>query len=485
MPEFDFDLGVIGAGAAGLTAAAGAAQFGAKVLLVEKESRLGGDCLHYGCVPSKTLIKSAKVYHLIKTASGFGLPPIKPPPVDFSAIRQRIEAVIGEIQHHDSEERFCGDLGVRVEYGRPVFVDPHSIDLDGKALSARAWVIATGSSPSAPPLKGLAETGYLTNRDIFSLDRLPRSMLVLGGGPIAVEMSQAFNRLGTEVTVIQRSDQILSKEDRDMADLILERLQSEGVNVQLGCEVREVGQNNGEKSITVLRNGARETFTAETLLVALGRRPNTAGLGLEEIGVELGKGAVVTDARTRSSVRHIYAAGDVNGKFQFTHAAGYEGGIALSNAVLRLPRKVDYTNLPWCTYSDPELASIGLNEKAARKAGIEYRVWTEEFKDNDRAQTEGQAKGLIKMILDDKEKPIGVQVLGPRAGDLIAEWVAVMAGKVKLSTLAGAVHPYPTLAEINKRVAGNFLSPKIFSNTVKKGLRFFFNLKGRACTLKE
>lgn len=485
MPSYDYDLGVVGGGAAGLTAAAGAAGFGARVLLVEKEDRLGGDCLHYGCVPSKTLIHSARIYHQLKDAPRYGLPRVDPPPVDFREIRKRIQQVIGAIQHHDSEERFCGTLGVAVEYGRPAFLDPHAIDLEGRALTARSWIIATGSSPSAPPLPGLAESGYLTNREIFSLDRLPGSMIVLGGGPIAVEMSQAFARLGTRVTMIQRGEQILSKEDPDLADLVLARLRAEGVTVELGCAVREVSGGEGTRTVRFRAAGEERSVSAEQLLVALGRRPNTEGLGLAEIGVGLERGAVVTDERTRTSVKNIFAAGDVNGKYQFTHAAGYEGGIALTNAVLRLPRKADYTFLPWCTYCDPELASIGLNEKAARAAGIEPRVWTEEFADNDRARAEGEGRGLIKMVLDEREKPIGVQILGPRAGDLIAEWVAVLAGRVKLSTLAGAIHPYPTLAEINKRVAGNYLSPKIFSPTLKKGLKLFFNLKGRACPLDE
>ena len=485
MPDYDYDLGIIGGGAAGLTAAAGAARFGARVLLVEKEDRLGGDCLHHGCVPSKTLINSARVYHQIKKAPSFGLPRVDLPPVDFGEIRKRIETVIGQIQRHDSEERFCGQLGVAVEYGQPVFADRQSIELGGRTISARAWIIATGSSPSAPPLPGLAQAGYLTNREIFHLDRLPRSLIVLGGGPIAVEMAQAFNRLGSKVTVVQRGSQILSKEDRDLAGLVLARLRAEGVVVELGCSVKEVAAREGERSVRVETGGQEKSLVAEQILVALGRRPNTDGLGLEEIGVELERGAVVTDARTRTSVRNIFAAGDVNGRYQFTHAAGYEGGIALTNALLRLPRKADYTFLPWCTYCDPELASIGLNEKAAQKAGINCRVWIEEFKENDRARAEGEEEGLVKMILDEKDKPIGVQILGHRAGDLLSEWVAVLSGRVKLSTLAGAVHPYPTLAEINKRVAGDFLAPKIFSAALKKGLKLFFNLKGRACKLEE
>ena len=228
-------------------------------------------------------------------------------------------------------------------------------------------------------------------------------------------------------------------------------------------------------------DGTEISLKAERILVALGRNPNIAGLGLEHIGVELDKRGVKVDNRLRTNIKHIYAAGDVTGAYQFTHAAGYEAGIVISNAIFHLPRKVDYTFLPWCTYTDPELASIGMNEKAATDAGIKYVVWTEAFKDNDRSLAEGEKIGKIKMILDKDEKPLGVQILGPRAGELLNEWVAVLNGKVKLSSLASAVHPYPTLGEINKRVAGTYFSPKIFSDKVKKGLKFFFNLKGRAC----
>jgi pyruvate/2-oxoglutarate dehydrogenase complex dihydrolipoamide dehydrogenase (E3) component len=483
MADHEFDLGIIGAGAAGLTAAAGAAQFGAKVLLVEKEPELGGDCLHFGCVPSKTLIKTAKVLHLMKTAGRFGLPEVEVPAVDFASVSARIRSVIETIQEHDSDQRFCG-LGVEVVHGGPVFIDPHTVELEGAKKSARSWLISTGSSPAVPPLEGLDRVDFLTNKELFFLEELPKSMIILGAGPIAMEMAQAFNRLGTKVRVIQRGDQILSREDKDLADLVLQALRSEGVEVHLGCKVERVDQKEGVKEVTVQENGRQSTFRADALLVALGRRPNTAGLGLTRIGVELDKGAVKVDDRLRSALKHIYAAGDATGRYLFTHAAGYEGGIALTNAIVRLPRKADYTFLPWCTYTEPELASIGLNEKAAAQAGIKVRVWTEEFKANDRGLAEGRPEGLIKLLLDEKEKPVGIQILGMNAGDLVAEWVAALNGKVKLSTLAGAIHPYPTLAEINKRVAGNYLAPKIFSEKVKKGLKLFFHLKGRACEVE-
>jgi pyruvate/2-oxoglutarate dehydrogenase complex dihydrolipoamide dehydrogenase (E3) component len=481
MANYDYDIGVIGGGAGGLTVTAGAAQLGAKTLLVEKENELGGDCLHFGCVPSKTLIKSAHVYHLIKNSRKFGLPSMDLPPVDFREISKRIRSVIATIQHHDSKERFC-KLGARVEFGQPTFADEHSIRLNGNTFSAKTWVIATGSSPVAPPIKGLDQTPHITNKEIFYLDRLPESMIVLGGGPIGSEMSQAFCRLGTRVSVVDMAPQILVNEDPDMADLVRDVLSSEGVEFYLNSAIEEVNDLGSEKEVKIkTKEGNVLSLKAETVLLSLGRGPNTNGLGLEDIGVDYDHRGIRVDNRLRTNHKHIYAAGDINGGFQFTHAAGYEGGIVLSNAIFHLPRKVDYTFMPWCTYTDPPLGSIGMNEKSAKAAGINYTVWTEEFKDNDRSLAEGESIGRIKMILNEKEKPIGVQILGPHAGDLLAEWVAVLNGKVKLSTLAAAVHPYPTIGEINKKVAGTFFSPKIFSKKVQKGLKFFFQLKGRAC----
>ena len=481
MAEFDYDIGIIGGGAGGLTVAAGAAQLGAKTLLVEKEPLLGGDCLHYGCVPSKTLIKTAHVYHLMKSAREFGLPALEIPPVDFQQVAKRIQSVITTIQKHDSEERFC-TLGAKVVFGEPSFLDEHAVQLNGNRVSAKNWVIATGSSPGIPPIEGLDGTPHITNKEIFSLDRLPESMVVLGAGPIATEMAQAFCRLGTKVHVVQRSGQILSREDRDMADGVMELLRKEGVAFHLNASVQKTRDLGNEREVT-FKNEEGETvhLKAERILVALGRTPNVDDLNLDGIGVKTNSRGVIVDNRMRTSQKHIYGAGDVTGAYQFTHAAGYEGGIVLSNAIFHLPRKANYTFLPWCTYTDPELASIGMNEKRAREAGLEYSVWTEAFEDNDRSLAEGQRAGKIKMILDDKEKPLGVQILGPQAGELLSEWVGVLNGKVKLSTLASAVHPYPTLGEINKRVAGTYFSPKIFSDKVRKGLKFFFHLKGRAC----
>jgi pyruvate/2-oxoglutarate dehydrogenase complex dihydrolipoamide dehydrogenase (E3) component len=478
---YDYDIGIIGGGAAGLTVTSGAAQLGARTLLIEKEPHLGGDCLHYGCVPSKTLIRTAQAYHVMRHSNSFGLPSVDLPPVDFTKVRERIQSVIATIQKHDSEERFCG-LGAKVAFGEPEFADNHSVQLNGRIVSAKAWVLATGSSPDHPPIEGLDKTPYITNKEIFSLDRLPDSMIVLGAGPIATEMAQAFCRLGTKVTVVQRSGQILTKEDKDMADEVMAVLASEGIIFYLNTSVVGVKDLGIQREVVVKgKEGEPRSLKAERILVAMGRDPNVKGLKLEEIGVQFDRKGIKVDDRLRTSQKHVYAAGDVTGAFQFTHAAGYEGGIVVSNAIFHLPRKADNTFMPWCTYTDPELASIGMNEKAAKAAGIDYSVFSEAFKDNDRSLAEGERVGRIKMILNKSEKPIGVQILGPQAGELLSEWVAILNGKVKLSTIAFAVHPYPTLGEINKRVAGTYFSPKIFSDKVKKGLKFFFHLKGRAC----
>jgi pyruvate/2-oxoglutarate dehydrogenase complex dihydrolipoamide dehydrogenase (E3) component len=500
MIRYDFDLGILGSGSAGLSIASGAVRFGAKTLLIEKEKNLGGDCLHFGCVPSKTLIRTAQVYHLMKQAKTFGLPAVNVPPVNFKQVAERIQSVIGIIQKQDSEERFCS-LGAKVVFGHAEFLDPYTVQLNGNPISAKNWVIATGSSPAVPPVQGLTDTTFITNRDLFSLPKLPQSMIILGAGPVAIEMAQAFSRLGTRVFVVHRGPQILTREDKDMADQVMQVLKKEGVFFFLNTSIIRT-EDSGRERIVFLKIDPDQTkkmlsgiwpdevvgieqdrtltLRAETLLVAMGREANLGGLGLETIGLTFDSKGLKLDRRLRTSHPHIYGAGDVTGEYLFTHAAGYEAGIVLSNALLHLPRKTDYTFLPRCTYTDPELAGIGLNEKEAQKAGIKYSVWNEEFKNNDRSLAQGEPVGKIKMLLDEKDKPIGIQILGPAGGELINEWVAALSGQVKLSTLAMAVRPYPTRGEINKRVAGAFLSNDFFSKKVRKVLPSFLPLRGRA-----
>jgi pyruvate/2-oxoglutarate dehydrogenase complex dihydrolipoamide dehydrogenase (E3) component len=371
---------------------------------------------------------------------------------------------------------------VRVEFGEPSFSDEHTVRIGTASFSARSWLIATGSSPAVPDIPGLADVPYLTNREIFYLDTLPASLAILGGGPIGIEMAQAFARLGTKVTVIQRGSQILTREDKDMADIVQAALEADGVVFHLNASVSEVKKTVTGCTVVIHKpDFSALEISADTLLVALGRKPNLDGLGLEQIGIERKGGGLILDNRLRTSHAHIYGAGDVTGTYQFTHAAGYEGGVAVTNAILHLPRKVNYALMPWCTYTDPELGSIGLNELRAREAGIEYTVWQEAFSANDRAMAVGATSGIVKLLLDKGGKPIGIQIAGPHAGELLAPWIGLMSGGGKLSGLAGAVHPYPTLAEINRKIAGNVFAEKIFSDRVKSALKFFFNLRGRAC----
>ena len=478
MTIYDYDIGVIGGGAAGLTVASGSAQLGAKTLLIEQEQQLGGDCLHYGCVPSKTLIKSAAVYHQLGRMQEFGLPELKRPPVDFAGVRARIEKTIATIQHHDSVERFSG-LGVDVRFGKAHFVDDHEVSVGERSLTARKWVICTGSSPRLPPIPGLPAIDALTNREIFRLDRLPETLIVMGGGPIGIEMAQAFRRLGSKVTVLQRNKQILPREDADLSGDLQNMLENEGIRFVLGCEVQSVEDDKtGKRVVLKSSDGAEEVLNGSHVLVGAGRTANVAGLKLENASVGYSSSGIDVDRRLRTSRKHIYAAGDVIGGYQFTHAAGYEGGIVISNAVMGLPRKTNYRWMPHCTYSDPELGGIGMSEKNAEQLGIGYDIIREAFRDNDRAQAESETRGAIKLILDKKGKPLGVRILGFHAGDLLSEWVAALCGGVRLSIIAGSIHPYPTISEINKRVVGSLFSEKLFSDKVRKILRTMYRYRG-------
>ena len=323
---------------------------------------------------------------------------------------------------------------------------------------------------------------------MFDQERLPARLLVLGGGPIGLELAQAFQRLGSEVTVVEFLGQILGPEDPDVAAVLRERLEAEGMTLLTRTKaVRAERAGPGVRLAVVPADGGGEeqTLEADALLVATGRRPNVEGLALEAAGVRYTPRGISTDARMRTNVPHIYACGDVNGQFPFTHVAGYEGGVALTNAVLRVPRKADYAKVPWCTYTDPEVASVGLNEKRAEQEGVEYRVLESHFADNDRALAEGEPLGKVKVLVDPKGKLLGCQIVGAHAGELIHEWIAAVAGGVKLSTLAGAVHVYPTLSEASKRAAGDYFAERLFSDRTKGVLRFLFHLKGRACTPSE
>lgn len=487
MPAYDYDIGIIGGGAAGLTAAASAAQFGAKTILIEKEPKLGGDCLHHGCVPSKTLIRTASIWAKAHRTAEFGLPKLNLPPVDLAAVMQRVQSVIDKIQKHDSPERFCR-LGAKILFGQAHFADERAVWVDDRKISARNWIIATGSSPSLPPVQNLSEVPYWTNETIFTQKNLPKRLLVLGGGPVGIELAQAFQRLGSSVTVVEFMDQILGPEDIDVAEILQKRLEAEGMTILTGTKAIKAEKNGTNIRLTVSPasgDGGANSLEAEALLVATGRKPNIANLDLNAAGVEFTPKGIPTDERTRTNQKHIYACGDVNGRYPFTHVAGFEAGIALTNAVLRLPRKADYSKIPWCTYADPEVASVGFNEKRARQNGMEYRILEETFSNNDRALAEGAPEGKIKIIINPKGKLLGCQIAGAHAGELIHEWIFAANGSLKLSAIADSMHIYPTLSEISKRVSGKYFSDRLFNDRTKNVLKFLFQLKGRACVPPE
>jgi pyruvate/2-oxoglutarate dehydrogenase complex dihydrolipoamide dehydrogenase (E3) component len=479
MPKYDYDLIVIGGGAAGLTASTFAGQSAAKTLLIEKEKKLGGDCLHYGCVPSKSLIKSGYAYNITKNASRYGLPEMGVPPVDFAQVTKRIRGIIDTIQKHDEPGYLDKRYNVETRFGKPKFIDQHTIDLDGKTFTSRYFVLAMGSSAFIPPVEGIANVPYVTNTGIFSLEKLPASLIVLGGGPIGVEMAQAFSRLGSKVTIVQSAGQLLAREDADVAELVKQQLESEGVEIMLNTRVDKVVSAGGGVELSVNYAGYSNTISGDTLLVSAGRRANVEGLGLERAGVKYSDRGVVVDHRLRTTAKNIYACGDVNGGLLFTHVASYEAVVAVYNCILKIPKKANYTYVPWCTYMDPEVASIGINEKRAREAGITYTVQKDYFKDNDRALAEGETEGFIKILINKKGKAIGVQIVGFHAGDLIHEWVPVLNGRVSLSTLSGSIHAYPTMAEINKNSAVNYLVSTIPPWT-KKITKWLFGYQGKA-----
>jgi len=478
MPKFDYDLIVIGAGAGGLTASTFAGQSAAKTLLIEREKKLGGDCLHYGCVPSKSLIKSAYVYNTMKHAEKYGLPNPTVDKVDYKQVSKRIADIIGTIQAHDEPEYIREHYNVETRFGVPRFVDAHTVELKNENITSRYFVIATGSAPFVPPIEGIQDVHYITNMDIFSLDTLPASMIVVGGGPIGMEMAQSFHRLGSKVTVVETTDCILPREDLDISCYVHELLEREGLTILTKARANKVEQQGDRIRLTVELGGKTDIIEAHALLMATGRRANTADLNLEKAGVVFDKRGIQVNKKMQTSQSHIYAVGDVAGGYQFTHVASYEAVVAIYNAILKIPKKTDYSKTPWCTYLDPQVASIGYNEKAAKKAGIEYIAHVEEIAHNDRALAEGENKGRIKIVMNKKGKVIGVQIVSYHAGDLIAEWIPVLNGSGKLSAISEAIHPYPTMSEINKNASVNYLVSTIPVWT-KKLTKFLFGYQGK------
>jgi len=469
-----YDLCIIGAGSGGLVAAAGAAGLGAKVILIEKH-KMGGDCLNYGCVPSKALLQCAKVAHTQRTAQRFGIEPHNPH-VDIGAVMQRVATVIKAIEPHDSPERFRS-LGVEVVFGSGQFTDPHTFFVNGHNITARRFVLATGSRAALPKLDGLSSVPYLTNETVFSLNEPVPSLIILGAGPIGLEMAQAFTRLGTQVLVVQRGKQILPKEDADIAAVVLEQLRSEGVQFFLEHDTLRVTGGAGNIQLQIKGPSGEKTLQATHLLIATGRQANLDNLGLDVAGVTLEKGRLILDRRLRTSNKNIYACGDITGHYQFTHTAEHEAGVVLRNALFHWPAKIEQRVIPWCTFTDPEAARVGISETEAKAQGINHQVYSFPFQDMDRAQTDGVTIGFAKIITDPKGRLLGAALVGPQAGEIIHEYVLAMAKNMKAADLSGIIHIYPTLAQINRRVADARLKAGL-TPTLKKWIKFIFNLRG-------
>jgi len=462
------DVCVIGAGSGGLTVAAGASQMGASVALIERGA-MGGDCLNYGCVPSKALLATARAAQAMRRADRLGLERYDPR-VDFARVMAHVRGVIGAIAPHDSQERYEG-LGVRVIRAEARFTGPDTVEAGGETVKARRFVIATGSSPLVPPIPGLDQVPHLTNETLFANTARPAHLVVIGGGPIGLEMAQAHRRLGSAVTVVEKLT-LLPKDDPELVDVVRARLSAEGVALMEGCELKRADATPSGVAVTVARAGGEVTLAGSHLLVAVGRRANVAGLNLEAAGVAYAPQAIATDSRLRTSNRRIYAVGDVTGRFQFTHVAGYHAGIVLRNILFRLPARVDERAVPWVTYTEPELAQVGLGEAEARRRGGGVTVLRWPFHENDRAQAERETEGFAKAVVDRRGRVLGASIVGAHAGELIQPWCLAVAQGMKIGAMAQAILPYPTLGEAGKRLASSWYAPKLFSERTRRLVRF-------------
>jgi pyruvate/2-oxoglutarate dehydrogenase complex dihydrolipoamide dehydrogenase (E3) component len=461
------DLCVIGAGSGGLAVAAGAVQMGAAVVLIE-QGKMGGDCLNYGCVPSKSLIAAARAAHVIRTAGRFGVNGHEPE-IDFLRVHDHVKGVIAAIAPHDSKERFEG-LGVEVIRAHARFVGPQEVEANGRRIQARRVVVATGSSPAVPPISGLSEVPHLTNETVFDLTERPEHLLVIGGGPIGCELGQAYRRLGARVTVLELFS-ILPKDDPDAVGVVRDQLRADGVDLREQVEVRSVAREGNGVVISIQGAGVEQRVTGSHVLVAAGRRANVDGLDLDAAGIAYSPKGIEVDARLRTSNKRVYAIGDVAGGPQFTHMAAHHASVVIKNALFKLPAKVDERAVPWVTYTEPELAHVGLTEAMARERGVALDALRWAFRDNDRAQTERETAGFAKALVDRRGRIHGATIVGERAGELIHPWVLAVANRLKVGALAQFIAPYPTLGEASKRAAGSYYTPKLFSARTKSLVR--------------
>lgn len=470
-----YHIVVIGAGTAGLVTAAGAAGLGAKVALVEKFA-MGGDCLNFGCVPSKSLIASARVASAIRSAARYGMQSSEPD-VDFPAVMERLRRLRSEISGHDSAQRFSG-LGVDVFFGNAAFIGRQEIEVNGQVIRFKKAVIATGARAAQPKIKGLHEAGFLTNETVFSLVKKPERLAVIGGGPIGCEMAQAFQRLGSQVVLFHKNDHILDREDPDAAEIIQQRFMKEGIRLILNSDILEVEKSENSKIVSFRTGQTKDSVAVDEVLVGVGRVPNTENLGLHEAGVDFDATGVTVDDRLQTSNPNIYAAGDICSKYKFTHAADAAARIVIQNALFLGRRKCSGLTIPWCTYTDPEIAHVGMYESEANASGVELNTFFVPFGDVDRAVVEGSEEGFAKVhVKKGTDEIVGATIVGSHAGDIINQLTFCIGRKIGLRALGEMIFPYPTQSEALKRAADAYNRTRL-TPFVRRAMSYWFKLIG-------
>ncbi len=477
-PAKHYNLVVIGAGTAGLVTASGAAGLGAKVALIERDL-MGGDCLNVGCVPSKALLRSATAAADVADAHRFGVGKqieAKANSVNFADVMERMRSIRSRISSNDSAKRFTDEFGVDVFIGEGKFVGKDTIDVDGSILKFKKAVITTGARPMIPPIEGLHNAGFLTNETVFNLTKRPKHLAVIGGGPIGCELSQAFRRLGSQVTIIEMAPQFLIREDKDAADLLADVFGREGIKVLLGAKVEKVTKKGGKKILYVQKKNKIEEVIADEILVGAGRVPNVEGLNLEIVGVEHDRFGIAVNDNLKTTNPRIFAAGDVAIKYKFTHSADFSSRIVIQNALFFGRKKISALTIPWVTYTDPEIAHVGMYERDAVERGIEVETFKVDFSDIDRAIVDGEEDGFVKIhVKKGTDKILGGTIVGRHAGDMISEITIAMATKLGLGALATVIHPYPTRAEAIRRL-GDVYNRTRLTPTVKKLFKKWLSL---------
>jgi len=476
-----YDAIVIGGGAAGLTSAGIAANFGAKTIMIEKE-RLGGDCTWVGCVPSKTLIKAASVLHHAKEASKYGLS-ISLDNVDTGKIMKHVDQIRKEVYEDADRPEIFENMGIEVVSGEASFVDDHTVKIeDSKGLvreiTGRYIFICTGAKAFIPPISGVEDVEVLTNESLFEIEHLPKKLIIVGAGPIGTEMAQSFNRLGTEVHVLDMTPDILTNDDPELTDILLNSLKNEGIHYHLESSVKRLEKSGQGVTVHFKKDDKSQSITGDAVLLATGRRANVASLNLEAAGVKTYKGGIEVNDKCRTNKRHIYAVGDVTGRYQFTHMCEHMAKIATANALLKFPMKIDHKHVPWATYTEPELAHVGASEKELKEKGVSFETYKFPFSKIDRAVTDGQTTGLIKVFAKKwNGKILGASVVGAHAGEMISQYALAMKNGVTLRNFADTIHPYPSYGLGARRAADQWYI-KNQSETVVKWIQRVFRYRG-------